>query len=100
MSYYWISWVQPGGDVRPLHYPPGAGVLGWWSTGYAQGGQTLCAMVQATSEPEARAVVTKDWPEAAKWRFCDPRETPEVTDRFPLEDWMRERIAANGGGNG
>lgn len=36
MSYYWISWVQPGDDVRPLHYPPGERVLGWWSTGYAQ----------------------------------------------------------------
>ena len=92
MSYYWISWVQPGNDVRPLHYPPGERVLGWWSTGYTQGGQTLCAMVRAADEQEAKDVVTKDWPEADEWRFCDPRETPEVTDRFPLKDWMAERF--------
>ena len=92
MSYYWISWVQPGNDVRPLHFPPGERVLGWWSTGYAQGGQTLCAMVRAVSEVQAKDAVLDDWPEAGEWRFCDPRKTPEVTDRFPLKDWMRDRL--------
>lgn len=97
MSYYWISWVQPGNDVRPLHYPPGERVLGWWSTGYTQGGQTLCAMVRAAGEQEAKDAVTKDWPEADEWRFCDPRETPEVTGRFQLKDWMVERVGSSEG---
>mgnify|MGYP000278737902 CR=1 FL=1 len=93
MSYYWISWVQPGADVRPLHYPPGERVLGWWSTGYAKGGQTLCAMVRAISEVQAKDAVLDDWPEAGDWRICDPRKTPEVTDRFPpLNEWMVERL--------
>lgn len=94
MSYYWISWVQPGDDVRPLHYPPGQGVLGWWSTGYIQGGQTLCAMVRAANEQEAKGVVAGDWPEANEWRFCEHRETPEVAGRFPLKDWMLVRMKA------
>jgi hypothetical protein len=93
MGYYWISWVQPTSDVRPLEFPPGVSVLGWWRTGYTPGGETLCALVVATSQENARAVILVNWPEAGAWRFCERRETPELSDRFPLRDWMRTRIA-------
>jgi hypothetical protein len=47
---YWISWVQPTNDYRPLAYPPHEAILGWWCSGYAEDGATLCAMVTAESE--------------------------------------------------
>jgi hypothetical protein len=90
--YYWISWVQTTDDVRPIGYPPNEAVLGWWSTGYTDDGQTLCAMVRADSEQDARAVIWEDWPEADQWRFCEQQKTLELGDRFPLADWMRPRF--------
>lgn len=94
MAFCWISWVQPGHDVRPLNFPPNESVMGWWTTGYTENGQTLCAMVRAASWEEAHSVVLLDWPEAGAWRFCKHSSSPVLSDRFPLEDWMRERYAA------
>ena len=101
-AYQWTSWHQPGDDYRPLTFPPNADVLGWWCTGYGEQGATLCAMVKASTESDAREVIKRDWPEAWAWRFCDPQDSPSMqSERFPLSEWMRERIEeAKGNGNG
>jgi hypothetical protein len=91
---YWISWVQPTNDYRPLAYPPHEAILGWWCSGYAEDGATLCAMVTAESEDGARAAVRKEWPEANDWRFCDEREDATLSNRWQIADWMVPRLAA------
>lgn len=91
--YQWISWHQPGGDYRPLTYPPNSEILGWWCSGHAGKSATLCALVRADDESEARALVLKDWPEAERWRFCEPRDNTNVGDRFKPSDWMIERMS-------
>lgn len=55
----------------------------------------MCATVEAESEDAAREAIRRDWPEAEEWRFCEPRPDKkiELGDRFPLDDWMVERIA-------
>jgi len=93
---FWISWHQPTEDFRPLNFPPKQNVLGWWCSGYG-GDDTpiLCALVEATHEGMAKAVVREDWPEAEKFRFCEPRDNEwRPSDRFPLSDWMEQRLAA------
>jgi hypothetical protein len=50
-------------------------------------------MVEADSEDEAKHIVHIEWPEATEWRFCEPRDTVELSDRFPITDWMVERFA-------
>lgn len=94
LKRFWISWSQPTEDDRPLTYPPNAAILGWWCSGYdADGYATLCAFVQAKSEADAELQVLKDWPEAGPWRFNDERAWDwEPSDRFPLSDWMEERM--------
>lgn len=91
---YWLSWVQPTDDPRPLTYPPQPPILGWWRTGYdADDNFTLVALVAAESDGEAKSAVREDWPEAEHWRFCD--EVPldwRPSNRFILDDWMRDRI--------
>lgn len=92
--YQWISWHQPTEDVRPLTYPPGPKIMGWWCSGSDHDDvPILCAMVKASSEREAKEAVTMDWPEAKRWRFCDARESPVVGGRFVPTDWMLERCA-------
>jgi hypothetical protein len=95
MSLYWISWYQPTEDYRPLGYPPNEAVLGWWCSGSrcSDDAATLCAYVHAGDEKAAKEAVLRDWPEATEWRFCEPREAVIESSRFPLEDWMRERMS-------
>ena len=93
--YQWISWHQPTDDYRPLTYPPNPAILGWWCSGYTDDAATLCALVQAPDEAIAQAAVLKDWPEAERWRFCEPRETTSLGDRFKPTEWMIERMTAN-----
>lgn len=97
MNLYWISWYQPTEDYRPLSFPPNEAVLGWWCTGTRcdDDASTLCAWVRAGDEEAAKAAVLRDWPEAAEWRFCEQRGHVETGGRFPLSDWMRERMAYN-----
>jgi len=93
---WWLSWVQPTEDYRPLSYPPHSSVLGWWCSGYdADDFATLCACVEAKSEQSAKAAINIDWPERKKWRFCEAKPddfTPG--DRFPLKGWAKERFEA------
>ncbi len=90
---FWLSWHQPSEDIRPLHFPPLEGILGWWRSGEnATGEATLCALVRSTDEDGAKRAVLKDWPEAERWRFCNAVEDDYVpSERFPLSDWMKER---------
>lgn len=93
MKYYWIGWYQPTEDPRPKMYPPNESVMGWWRTGMDGGDRyTLCAWVKAMTADEAQQIILKDWPEADDWRFCDPSNKIEANDRFPLNDWMKERL--------
>ena len=92
--HFWISWYQPTEDHRPLTYPPNASILGWWCTGTrgSDDASTMCALVSADSEEAAKQAIRKDWPEAEEWRFCEKKESLELSDRFPLSDWMEPRF--------
>lgn len=97
----WLGWEQGGNDHRPITYPPPAPILGWWCSGEGHGYSTLCALVAADTEEQAWKEVRdkKAWPDAGKERFAElvgPDHLPG--DRFPLNDWMKERLAAQGGG--
>jgi hypothetical protein len=90
---YWLSWIQPTEDFRPLNDPPRDAVLGWWCSGYdGSDNATLCAGVLAKSGAAAKKTIQHDWPEAAIWRFCE-EQAPDFTpgDRFPLKGWAKER---------
>jgi|SRR5882757_6278637 len=91
--FYWLSWIQPTEDYRPLTDPPNVAVLGWWCSGYdSEDHATLCAGVWAKSEPAAKKHIQEDWPEAKEWRFCEQQESNFIpSDRFPLEGWAKER---------
>lgn len=91
---YWLSWMQPTKDFRPLAFPPREPILGWWRSGETDDGWTLCAMVLAPDEQSAKALIRTEWPEAEQWRFCDEKASAGLSDRFPLSDWMRPRFAA------
>ena len=91
---FWISWYQPTEDYRPLTYPPNENVLSWHCTGSnsSEDIYTICSMVKAENEEEAKKTIQLDWPEAEEWRFCKIKESTELNDRFPLDDWMKKRI--------
>lgn len=91
---FWVSWHQPTDDYRPLTDPPHPQVLGWWCSGYdANDVSILCALVEAESETDAEVFVVISWPEAERWRFCEPKGTDWLPgDRFPLSPWMTERL--------
>lgn len=91
---FWLSWVQPTEDHRPLTYPPNEAIIGWWCSGYTpEDHATICALVEAVDEEGAKLAVLKDWPEAGEWRFCEQFGLSwQPNDRFPLSDWMQERI--------
>ncbi|MEM7284534.1 MAG: hypothetical protein AAF438_23290 [Pseudomonadota bacterium] len=91
---YWISWWQPTEDVRPMTYPPGKSILGWWKTGsrLEDGASSLCAMVVAPNEQTAKEAIQTDWPEADEWRFAEVKDPSSLGDRFPLEEWMVPRF--------
>lgn len=86
---YWISWYQTTDDLRPIDFPPLPEVLGWWCSGIrcSDDAATICAIVKADSEDEAKAAVRKHWPEASEWRFCNPKPNYQPSDRFPLPEW-------------
>jgi hypothetical protein len=93
VNRYWLSWIQPTKDFRPLTDPPNAAILGWWCSGYdSDDNATLCAGVEAKSERSAKAAVHIDWPEAKVWRFCEAVPDDFMpSDRFPLKDWALQR---------
>ena len=93
MSIYWVSWYQPTQDFRPLSFPPNKNILGWWKTGENDYGESiLVAMVNVKSIDDIPLLVNKDWPEAINWRFKEERFSLDLSDRFPLNDWMITRF--------
>lgn len=95
-TLFWLSWYQPTEDHRPLEYPPNDAVLGWWCSGSrcSDGAKTIVAMVREETEDAAKKAIKKDWPEATEWRFCNTVENTTMNDRFPLSDWMVQRMPA------
>jgi hypothetical protein len=93
-SWFWVSWYQPTGDMRPLTFPPVEGIIGWWCSGqrYDDDAWTIVALVVAKSECSAKRLIRKSWPEASEWRGCDEVSIGyQPGDRFPLSEWMSER---------
>lgn len=86
MSNYWMSWCEPGDDYRPLTLPLPAAIRGWWCSGYdSDDNATLCALVKAESEDDAKALICQFW-KPGYWRFCEERGDDWLPgDRFPLE---------------
>lgn len=98
LKRYWVSWNEFEKDYRPIHDPPNSGVLGWWCSGRGDDHVTLCAWIQCESRAEITQVLGEDWPQPDG--YFDMRFSKDVdnawrpTDRFPLEDWMKERANA------
>lgn len=98
MAKFWTSFYFKGDDCRPLTYPPGEGILGWWDSGtrLEDDATTLVIWVEAENEDKAKEIIAKDWPEAAEpdceWRFFQPNADALPGDRFPLSDWSKERV--------
>jgi len=94
MKRWWISWEEPTpkGDYRPLHVPVPDAVKKWWCSGYGGFGAedsyaTLCAVVDAPTEEEARKAIRVEW-EPQEWRFCEEctLDWRPNAGRFPWED--------------
>ena len=95
MKRFWLSWIQPGYDYRPMSFPPGKGILGWWLTGKdSQDRAILCALVEAKDEQDAWHQVWLDWPDMGDRRFAteQDKDYQVISDRFPLKDWIKERM--------
>lgn len=96
MTRFWISWVQPTDDHRPLNFPPGPAILGWWCSGYdSRDRSILCALIECQDAESIRETVAKDWPEVmeTEWRFCEERPRNWLpNDRFQPSPWMAERM--------
>jgi hypothetical protein len=52
----------------------------------------MVAMVTAGDIESAIDAVKIDWPEANEWRFHDIANDTNLGDRFPVDNWMQERI--------
>ena len=96
MARYWMSWEERSQDYRPIRFPPGPKILGWWCSGEAGDGSyhTIVAVVEADDPWDE---VEKDWPGAQdNERFCGTVADDYVPgDRFPLDsEWMVERFGA------
>ena len=89
---WWISWYQPpdlkaGWDYRASKWPHDAALLGSWESGFTDTHMTVCALIEAKTEDDARRLVKDHWPEfpGGGERFCEeqvPGWTPG--DRFPM----------------
>lgn len=93
---FWMRWIQPTEDYRPLTCPPNTAILGWWCSGYdSKDNAFICAAVEAEDEDKAWEAVRKDWPEAddSSGAFCESKEDDfKPGDRFPIDGWMIERF--------
>lgn len=105
---FWVSWIQPTEDFRPINYPPNEQILGWWCSGYdSSDNPIICACVVGIGETigdrmrSATDAIDIEWPESTSseenstgWRFFDEKADDfRTSDRFPLSDWMKERFS-------
>lgn len=98
---YWVRWYEYCPDNRPVTDPPAESILAWWETGRGNDYSTICAVIEATNEDEAKELVSSNWPDDGSWkpkRFdtTDDRgptfDASGLSDRFPVKDWMVERL--------
>jgi hypothetical protein len=83
MTRYWISWYEPSEDPRPARDWQTA--PDWWCTGQRMdGASTICAVVDAKTEAQAKKIVRKHW-DPSEWRFCNVQASDWAppADRFP-----------------
>jgi hypothetical protein len=81
---FWVSWNEPSLDPRPARNWESAPE--WWCTGYGDGYSTICAVVDAEDENDAKGHVRRFW-DPESWRFCEPKPAAWMPDagRFPVE---------------
>lgn len=94
---FWISWYQKTEDYRPLVYPPQKGIIGWWCSGtrLSDGSSTLVALVEVENEDNIPELLKPHWKdeERSDFRFVEEVDMDwKPNNRFPLSDWMKERI--------
>lgn len=95
MKRYWVGWESKEEDCRPLTFPPNEQIIGCWETGYTDTGTTMVALVEGNDIADATDAILKEWPEqeANIWRFFRSfGDDEKLSDRFPLADWMKERM--------
>ena len=101
MKRYWISWEQLTSDYRPLQDPPQPeNIRSWRCSGHSPDGATICAIVDAESEDQAKEFVLNAWDasgtgeEIGRWRFAEEKAADWLPgDRFPIsKDWERKRL--------
>lgn len=82
---WWVSWEEPitEDDYRPLHLPLPAAVRAWWCSGEGEDYANLCAVVDASTEVQAKEAIEVEW-RPRRWRFCKEKEPMwRPGDRFP-----------------
>ena len=97
LKRYWVSWIQPTDDHRPITYPPNKSIVGWWCSGYdSESSPIIVALIEAENLEHAKTCVKKDWPEMYSWRFIEERDlSTKFSNRFEPSDWMYERMLPN-----
>ena len=87
----WVRFFQPLAGYSGLANPPNENILGYWCTGYSRRGDfdiaVICAVVKGD---DPMGSILKDWPEAQDIEV-DKMDKLVLTDRFVLNDWMKER---------
>lgn len=89
---WWVSWIQPTEDYRPIVYPP-TDLIGWWCSGYdSDDNAVLCAALDAPTQLAAENIIKAYWPESGYqqdgWRFFDSKPDDWLPgERFQLPEW-------------
>lgn len=91
MTRYWVSWYEPVGeaqDPRPRKWPLPEAIPHYWVSGWVgdMSAATLCAIVDARCEEEAKRFVQDAGWSPSSWRFCEERAPDWLPgDRFPVK---------------
>lgn len=86
-KFYWLSWNQ---KEQVDIIPSDTGILGYWESGESEDSYQYVAMVKAHTDDEAQALIYKNYTPTSI-RFSTQKETPTVSDRFPVSAWMVKR---------
>lgn len=94
MKRFWVSWVSKEQDSSPVHSPIHPCILGWWISGTFENlDVSLCALIEAVDETQARNAIAYEWPATSsrlthkltEWRFFEEKSTDWTPgDRFPF----------------
>jgi hypothetical protein len=87
LKRYWVSWYHQE-DYSSFRVD-----TAWWSTGWNDTAETICAAVLATDPENARLQITAAYgsPHELKFRFMTekPGDWSPFGERFPRADWMQ-----------